>query len=46
MKLGKLDGRTVQAAPEYESCRKLAEETKVPLKQIYAAANKAIEAGS
>jgi uncharacterized protein (TIGR00299 family) protein len=45
VKLGRLDGRTVQAAPEYESCRKLAEKTKVPLKQIYAAANKAIEAG-
>jgi uncharacterized protein (DUF111 family) len=44
VKLGKLDGRIVQAAPEYESCRKLAQETKLPLKQIYAAANKAIEA--
>src|ERR1043166_1472375 len=45
VKLGKLDGRLVQAAPEYESCRKLAVETKVPLKEIYAAANKAIQAG-
>jgi uncharacterized protein (TIGR00299 family) protein len=44
VKLGKLDGRVVQAAPEYESCRKLAEAAKVPLKQIYAAANKATEA--
>jgi len=45
VKLGKLDGRIVQAAPEFESCRKLAEETKIPLKQIYAAANKVIEGG-
>jgi uncharacterized protein (DUF111 family) len=44
VKLGKLDGRVVQAAPEYESCRKLAGETKIPLKEIYAAANKAIQA--
>src|SRR5436190_14453097 len=44
VKLGKLDGRVIQAAPEYESCRKLEEETKVPLKQIYAAAIKALEA--
>jgi uncharacterized protein (TIGR00299 family) protein len=45
VKLGRLDGRVVQAAPEYESCRKLAEETRVPLKEIYAAANKAIQSG-
>jgi uncharacterized protein (TIGR00299 family) protein len=38
MKLGKLDGQTLQAAPEFESCRKLAEKEKLPLKQIYEAA--------
>jgi uncharacterized protein (TIGR00299 family) protein len=38
MKLGKLDGKVLQAAPEFESCRKLAEEKKVPLKRIYEAA--------
>lgn len=43
VKLGKLNGHVVQAAPEFESCRKLAARAKVPLKQIYEAANKAIK---
>lgn len=38
VKVGRLDGKVVQAAPEYESCRKLAEQAKVPLKEIYDAA--------
>ena len=38
VKLGRLDGRVIQAAPEFESCRKLAEQKNVPLKQIYEAA--------
>jgi uncharacterized protein (DUF111 family) len=38
MKLGKLDGKVLQSAPEFESCRKLAEKEKLPLKQIYEAA--------
>jgi uncharacterized protein (TIGR00299 family) protein len=38
VKLGKLNGKIVQAAPEFESCRKLAEEKNIPLKQIYDAA--------
>ena len=42
VKLGKLDGQTIQAAPEYESCRRLAEQAKVPLKQVYEAALRAI----
>jgi uncharacterized protein (TIGR00299 family) protein len=42
VKLGKLDGKIIQAAPEFESCKTLAERAKVPLKQVYAAANKAI----
>jgi hypothetical protein len=43
VKLGKLDGKVVQASPEYESCRKLAEQTQAPLKSIYEAAQKAFK---
>jgi uncharacterized protein (DUF111 family) len=43
VKIGSLDGKTVQAAPEFESCRKLAEQEGVPLKQVYEAASKAIK---
>ncbi len=39
VKIGKLDGKVIQAAPEFESCRKLAEEKKVSLKTIYTAAS-------
>jgi uncharacterized protein (TIGR00299 family) protein len=42
VKLGKLDGKVVQAAPEYESCRKVAEQGGVPLKQVYEAALKGL----
>jgi len=35
VKVGYLDGEPVNAAPEYESCRKVAEEAGVPLKQVY-----------
>jgi len=38
VKLGTLNGRRVQAAPEYESCRQAAARCKVPLKQVYEAA--------
>ena len=41
MKIGRLGGRVVQAAPEYESCKKLAVRTRMPLKRIYEAARKA-----
>jgi uncharacterized protein (DUF111 family) len=41
VKIGRLGGKVVQAAPEFESCRKLAEKTKIPVKQIYDAAIKA-----
>lgn len=44
VKLGRLNGQVVQAAPEFESCRKLAERAKVPLKQVYEAASNAIKA--
>jgi uncharacterized protein (TIGR00299 family) protein len=43
VKLGRLDGRVVQAAPEYESCKRAAEQAGVPLKQVYEAANRAVQ---
>ncbi len=45
MKLGKLEGKIVQAAPEFESCRKLSVQKKVPLKQIYEATNTVLSKG-
>ena len=36
-------GRVLNAAPEYESCKRLAREKKVPLKMVYAAALKALK---
>jgi uncharacterized protein (TIGR00299 family) protein len=42
MKVGKLNGKVIQAAPEYESCRKLAEQAGVPLKLVYEAASQAM----
>jgi len=44
VKVGRLDGKVLQAAPEFESCRKLAEEAKVPLKEVYEAALRALPA--
>ena len=41
VKLGKLNGKVVQAAPEFESCKKLAAQKKVPLRQVYEAVSKA-----
>jgi pyridinium-3,5-bisthiocarboxylic acid mononucleotide nickel chelatase len=43
VKLGRLDGQVIQSAPEYESCRQLAETAQVPVKQVYEAALKALE---
>jgi len=42
VKLGKFNEKVVQAAPEFESCKKLAVRAKVPLKRVYEAANRAI----
>ncbi len=42
VKLGRLNGQVVQAAPEFGSCQQLAAQTRVPLKQIYEAAIKAL----
>jgi len=38
MKIGRLGGRVVQAAPEFESAKKLGAQKKVPVKQVYEAA--------
>lgn len=38
MKLGELDGATLNATPEFEDCRRLAEDQQVPLKQVMQAA--------
>jgi pyridinium-3,5-bisthiocarboxylic acid mononucleotide nickel chelatase len=43
VKVGKLGGQVVQAAPEYESCRKLAGQAKVPVKLVYEAAVRALK---
>jgi uncharacterized protein (TIGR00299 family) protein len=43
VKIGRLNGKVVQTAPEFESCNKRAAQAKVPLKQIYEAALKAVE---
>lgn len=40
VKLGKLNGKIVQATPEYESCKNAAEKAKVPLKLVYETAQK------
>jgi len=45
VKLGKFNEKVVQAAPEFESCKKLAARAKIPLKRVYEAANRAIGAG-
>ncbi len=42
VKVGKLDGDIVQAAPEFEACQKLAARAKVPLQRVYEAALKAL----
>jgi uncharacterized protein (DUF111 family) len=42
VKIGTLNGNTVQASPEYESCKALAEKTGAPLKEIYSAALSAL----
>jgi uncharacterized protein (TIGR00299 family) protein len=46
VKIGTLAGEVVQAAPEFESCRKLAERKKVPVKQVCEAAVRAVKSSS
>jgi len=43
VKIGRLNGKAVQAAPEFESCKKLAIRTGIPLKRIYQAALKTVK---
>jgi len=38
LKLGRLDGQVIQAAPEFESCKTAAEKNAVPIKRVYEAA--------
>jgi len=45
VKLGRLGGKVVHAAPEFESCKKLAARAKVPLEKIYEAAVKSAKTG-
>jgi uncharacterized protein (TIGR00299 family) protein len=44
VKLGRLDGATIQSAPEFESCQAAAARADVPLKAVYAAALRALDA--
>ena len=43
VKVGRLNGEIVQASPEYESCREISANKNVPLKDVYVAAQKALE---
>ena len=44
VKLGLLNGEVVQASPEFESCRVVAERARVPLKRVFEAASRALPA--
>ncbi|MGH9432011.1 MAG: nickel pincer cofactor biosynthesis protein LarC [Terriglobia bacterium] len=44
VKIARSNGRVMNAAPEYEDCRKLAEEKSIPLKQVMAEALAAYQA--
>ena len=43
VKLGRLNGKIVHAAPEYESCKSLAAMAGAPLAEVYAAARRAAD---
>ncbi|MCX7887279.1 MAG: nickel pincer cofactor biosynthesis protein LarC [Verrucomicrobiae bacterium] len=43
VKIGRLDGKILSCSPEYESCKRAAERTGVPIKTIYAVALQATE---
>jgi len=42
VKLAKFNEKVVQASPEFESCKKLATRAKVPIKEVYDAAKRAV----
>jgi uncharacterized protein (TIGR00299 family) protein len=44
VKIGRLDGQVIQAAPEFESCRRLARAGDVALKNVYEAAIREVKA--
>jgi pyridinium-3,5-bisthiocarboxylic acid mononucleotide nickel chelatase len=44
VKVGRLNGKVIQAAPEYESCKILAARKRIPLKVVYAAALETVKA--
>ena len=44
VKIGKLNGRVIQVAPEFESCRHVAVQAGVPVKEVYEAALAAAQA--
>ncbi|MEW6307264.1 MAG: nickel pincer cofactor biosynthesis protein LarC [Verrucomicrobiota bacterium] len=44
VKIGKLNGKIVQASPEYESCKAIADKAGIPLKQVFDAALRALNA--
>ena len=35
VKVGSMDGKVVRVSPEYESCKKMAQKSKIPLKTVY-----------
>jgi uncharacterized protein (DUF111 family) len=41
VKVGRLDGKAIQRAPEYETCKRLARAADVPVKEVIAAAQSA-----
>jgi uncharacterized protein (TIGR00299 family) protein len=41
VKLGRLKGEVVNLAPEYRDCRRLADERRIPIKEVYEAARRA-----
>jgi uncharacterized protein (DUF111 family) len=44
VKIGRLDGKIIQVAPEFESCKKLGLAAKVPLARVYEAARRGFKA--
>ena len=44
VKLGKLNGKVIQAAPEFESCKKIATDKQVPVRAVFEAAVQAARA--
>jgi uncharacterized protein (TIGR00299 family) protein len=43
VKIGRLDGKVIQVAPEFESCKAAAEKSKTTLKQVYDAATRSLK---